>query len=423
MIRTARVSITPNASAPQPQRQRLPVAGKIRPGVKILTAAAKRIPGADTIYKEGVEAGATFEAIEAALRKLPGAPQYPTTPRNSPYFRVNQADFLQPGAAKTLLDLYGEDRGEGVQLYQFPVVFPSDDLDVIFQEQFEAWRASELLHWSEPGPDGLQCMQRQAPVIERARRHRWGGRDVAAVGPCDPNACDLFGSGQCKHNGTLYFWVPGLLGAGLIELAFTSVYASLGIAEIIEMVRAGLGRVRGTWDSKPIFRISKTKESVSSVDWSTGKVGRQDQYIIRLEAALDMVAILSHAEQPAEPPRSAVAALELINPEPPHLAVEYQAEPETPEPEPVAHAAHIEHPAPEPKTELAPQPAAAAEVAKLRHQISAKTRELGWPTEDFTAWAKDQGWTPADFRDAKVLAGVLSRLETILATKDDDVPF
>jgi hypothetical protein len=311
----ARVTSTLH-SARATQAQRLPTAGKIRPGIKVLTAKARAIQGAQQAYDDGVAAGVSFDDIEKRLKQINGMPAYPLTPRNAPYFRVVPDDFTTPGAAEAILERYADPK-DGL-LYTFPVIFPADDLNLIFREGFEAWKVSELSFWSEPDPQTgeLLCKKRQEITADKTRRKRWGGRPVETVGPCDPNGCDVFGNGNCMHHGSLYFYVPGCPGVGLIELQFTSIYASLGIGEVLELVHHGLGHIKGTHNGEPIFWISKRRQEVSRIDWEKGKAERTEQYIISIEArGLDMAQVFAQQEMGTAPMLAAPAKVSAALPD------------------------------------------------------------------------------------------------------------
>lgn len=286
----------------RPRNTQVPVAGKIRPGIKVLTKAAKSdIPNAEKIYDEGISVGASFEAIEKKLKNAnPKFPRRPLTPRNCETFRCNQDDFNAPGAAQAIIDLHGEDHGDGIQLYSFPIMFPSDNIPDIFRQKFESWTSRELQYWSEFDNTGtLSCIKRQEVKHKNSRR-RFGGRSTEVVKPCDPNTCDIFANEKCNHNCSLVFYVPGCAGVGLIELGFSSIYAALQIQQQLEMVLTGLGRIKGSLNLEPIFRITKTLDNVSRVDYKNGEVTRENQYIIKLEAVgLDMSQIFIEEEQRA----------------------------------------------------------------------------------------------------------------------------
>ena len=307
-IQSARVHRSRSVDDPgTTQSQRLPTAGTIRAGIKVLTQAAAKIAGATDIYRRGVEAGVSFDDIARELGKLPGIPKTPLTPRNVPYFTARPGDFRNPAHAKLLMDLYGETRdGDPVRrLYGFPIVLPSDDIDLFFPEQFEAWSASELHRWSQQNPNTgfLDCMRRD-PVPPKAGR-RFGGRPIVKDRDCDPNDCKLFAAGQCKHQGALYFWIPGIPSAELFTLSFTSVYAPLQIGPTLDLVRGGLGRVSGLYNGEPMFRLQKEHQRVAAINPDTGKPEKQAQWIITMAATIDMMSVLRRAEQPALPPPAA----------------------------------------------------------------------------------------------------------------------
>lgn len=51
------------------QQQKLPVVGKIRPGIKVPTAKARGVPGVIDAYTAGLKAGATYDDIALAIEK------------------------------------------------------------------------------------------------------------------------------------------------------------------------------------------------------------------------------------------------------------------------------------------------------------------------------------------------------------------
>jgi len=396
-------------------QQRIMVSGKIRPGIKVLTQKAAQVKGANEIYDLGVSEGRSFEYIEQALKAVPGIPQYPLTPRNAPYFRVLQEDFKTPGAAQAIMAAYGEDRGEGRQLYSFPVVFPSDDISLVFREQFESWKATELFRWSETG----QCMRRAEIQADRSRRRHWGGRPVESVGPCRPNQCDLFAGGQCHHVGSLYFWVPGVTGAGLIELGFTSIYASLGIVETLTFVRETIGSIKGTHRGRPIFRVSKTEENVSQIDWEAGKAKRQRQYIIALDASgIDMVEFVS-GEAPIKIPLPPQAQDPITQPgasdvEPPQAEAETaigtdpaQGDANPPVDTPPVNPEVVADQAKTPKNQD-------QSVRDLRRQLAAVMKEYDPPMNgsQLKAWLVANDMPETAVHDPEVLPAIISVLRT-----------
>ena len=394
-MNSARVSRSESAIS-----RRMPCAGKLRSGIKVLTRAAEGVEGLKQIYADGVAIGASFDDIAKSMSRVQGAPKYPLTPRNAGYFSVRQCDFAIDGAAMRIMDLYGEVRPGDTErrLYALPIIFPSDDVDLIFREQFEAWKASELVRWSEQDPrtGKLQCMKRADVAPDKSSRRRWGGRPSVAERACDPNDCDLFGKGECKHTATLAFWVPGISGAGVIELGFTSIYASMNVMATLDAVRAGLGRVSGLYHGEPIFWLSKTRERVAKMNWESGKPEKVDQWIIRLEAkGLDMVKALTGTDAQCALPAPA-RTLALEEPAPPDSDSE-----------------------PEPNDGL---------VRELRAQVSALRDTMGWDSTTLREWIDDREYaTSSPAKDPDCLADMVTRLTELAkiaaARTSEEVPF
>ena len=157
---------------------RIPTAGKIRAGIKVLTCTASEQPRACEIYERGVAAGESFDQIERLLAEALPKLRNPLMPRNVAWFTVRSQDFGNPALAQELLDTHGEDRGEGRHLYRFPVVFPSDHWQTVMPHELAAWGANERRYWSEYSPDG-RVAPLQVPCACPAG-HGWQ-KGVAAV--------------------------------------------------------------------------------------------------------------------------------------------------------------------------------------------------------------------------------------------------
>ena len=93
---------------------RIPVGGRIRAGIKVLTRRAAESARAREVYEAGVAEGRGFEAIERELAAVLPDLKNPLTPKNVPYFTVRGEDFPNPELARQIMDLYAEDRGDGV---------------------------------------------------------------------------------------------------------------------------------------------------------------------------------------------------------------------------------------------------------------------------------------------------------------------
>lgn len=172
-------------------------------------------------------------------------------------------------------------------------------------------------------------------------------------------------------------------------MTFTSLYASMGIMEVLEMAHSGLGRVQGMFNGKPMFRISKRMEEVSVMDWETGKATRRKHYIIHLEAdGLDMTQVLASLEPPAGeslkyfPPAPSLDFTDLpLSTQPPSsIPATTDAATQT---APVQHSEDLERPI----------PAATSTIQALRQTLSNTLKAFNppWSGEDLKGWLSDEG--------------------------------
>ena len=285
---------------------RIPTAGKIRAGIKVLTRTASEQPRAREIYERGVAAGESFDQIERLLAEALPKLRNPLVPRNVAWFTVRQQDFGHPALAQQLLDVHGEDRGEGRHLYRFPVVFPSDHWQTVMPHELAAWGASERRYWSEYSPDGrVRHCKCHAPVPldtggKRALR-LFGGRKTVLRedngGVCEPEACREYQAGQCNLSGRFLFFVPGIRSLSAFELHTSSFYAmnaAIQKFETISFLRGG--RISGFLDSQHTpFYLSKKLMQVAHID-EQGRAVRVPQWIIDLEAPVDVASLLRENE-------------------------------------------------------------------------------------------------------------------------------
>ena len=285
---------------------RIPTAGKIRAGIKVLTRAASEQPRACEIYDRGVAAGESFDQIERLLAEALPKLRNPLVPRNVAWFTVRSQDFGNPALAQQLIDTHGEDRGEGWHLYRFPVVFPSDHWQTVMPHELAAWGASERRYWSEYSPDGrVRHCKCHAPVPldiggKRALR-LFGGRKTVLRedngGVCEPEACREYQAGQCNLSGRFLFFVPGIRSLSAFELHTSSFYAmnaAIQKFETISFLRGG--RISGFLDSQHTpFYLSKKLMQVAHID-EQGRAVRVPQWIIDLEAPVDVAALLRENE-------------------------------------------------------------------------------------------------------------------------------
>jgi len=285
---------------------RIPIAGKIRAGIKVLSKRAAGEPRACEIYERGLCDGHSFGRIEQALADALPQLKNPLIPRNVPWFTVRAADFANPVLAQELLDAYGEDRGEGRHLYRFPVVFPSDHWQTVMPHELASWGANDKRYWSEYSADGRvrHCMcHAPVPLDTQGRRavRLFGGRKAvmreANGGVCEPEACREYQQRECNLSGRFLFFVPGIRSLSAFELHTNSFYAmnaAIQKFETVGFLRGG--RISGFLDrQRTPFYLSKRRMEVSHID-EQGIAVRVPQWIIELEAPVDVCALLRDRE-------------------------------------------------------------------------------------------------------------------------------
>lgn len=331
---------------------RIPVSGKIRPGIKVLTAAGRALKGAESLYNEMLLAGCTWDTIEREIKKRhPDFNKSPLTPRNAPYFSVFSRDFGMPEVANLIMSTYGEDRGEGRHLYRFPVMFGFDQLQQVLPHQFAMHQRSERKYWSDYDPDGMRhCMTHEAVVVDpkAQRAHKtWGGRKIVPRqdngGICNPEACREFQSGACKLSGQLIVYIPGIPGVGAIAVPTTSIYSLKRIRDKLAVVHSLRGgRISGSVNGKPLFWVTKREEEVSMLDPETGLPKKVRQWLVVLEEDVDMTKLMIAQEAPMLLEQGAAAAAALEAPKADNPPPVEAAPTKAPEPTPAELRAAIE---------------------------------------------------------------------------------
>ena len=285
---------------------RIPTGGKIRAGIKVLTKKAAEQPKARAIYDQGVAAGQSFEQIERAIAEALPSLKTPLIPRNVPWFTVRAQDFSNPEIAREILEAYGEDRGEGRRLYRFPVVFPSDYWQTVMPHELAAWGMHDKHYWSQYAADGRvrHCMcHAPVPVDGSGRRtiRLFGGRKTVVRedngGLCEPEACREYQQRQCNLTGRFLFFIPGIRSISAFELHTNSFYAmnaAIQKFETVGFLRGG--RISGFLDRQGTpFYLSKKLMEVAHID-EQGRAVRVPQWIIDLEAPVDVTALLRDNE-------------------------------------------------------------------------------------------------------------------------------
>lgn len=286
---------------------RIPTAGKIRAGVKVLTRKAAEYLLARDIYEKGLNAGDTFDAIEKRITEQVPELKTPLVPKNVPWFTVRPQDFAHPELAQDILNLYGETREDGVKrLYRFPVVFPSDTWQVVMPHELAVWGASEKRFWSEYDAEGsARFCKTYAPVPKDASSKRairpFGGRKTIlrpdTQGVCDPECCKEYQNRQCNLSGRFLFFIPGIRSLSAFELhthSFYAMNAAIQTFKTIAFLRGG--RISGFLDrQRTSFFLTKILKEIVHID-DTGQALRVPQWLIDLQAPVDVTALLRDAE-------------------------------------------------------------------------------------------------------------------------------
>ena len=319
-----------------------------------------------------------------------GMDKSPMTPKNVPYFTARHADFAMAEVADMIMDRYAEDRGDGRRLYRFPIVLPLENWMGNMPHGLKCFTKSELVYWSEYGSDGFRyCYTRgTVEMDQRSRRARksFGGRPLILRadndGRCNPDVCPEYQAGKCKLSGGIVCYIPGIPGSSAIQLPTTSFYSLSQWRQQMEMVAFLRGRVSGVENGQPVFYLAKRQEEVSMIDPESGRPKRVKQYLVKLEANIDMTKVFADAEAPA---MIGVEAARMLT-----VELEGVIEPE---------------PAPAAQPEATTTPTKTPEVKRLRAQLFAILQRMEIDTQvfaDHMARQKGETWstTEADLNTA-----------------------
>jgi hypothetical protein len=362
---------------------RIPVGGKVRSGIMVLTATGKQHPKAQAIYDAGVAAGKRWKEIEKELIDACKFQKSPLTPKNIAYFTVRHSDFVIPESADAIMKLYGSEGPEGFHLYRFPIVFPVDAWPAILPHGLHCYTRSELVYWSEYGADGKRYCYTRAPAVvdQQSKRaiRQFGGRHIVLrsenEGLCLPEKCPEYQSKKCNLDGSFLFYIPGIPGMSAVELPTKSFYSLDSARRKLEMV-AHLrgGKISGTVNGKAIFFVQKKLEEVVMLD-EAGKPKKVKQWLIALEVDIDMTKVFAASELPAlaHEGDKAVAALEA----PAENAVDDDEE----------LPADDEDESTPPADTLPPIDNAKAQIMTERRYVSDDLKALSIPIEKFSLYA------------------------------------
>ncbi|MCK4120428.1 hypothetical protein ACI2UK_24335 [Ralstonia nicotianae] len=296
---------------------RPPVIGKIRPGIKVLTKKARENRQAVQIHDAMLARGESFEAIGLEIERQTNL-RNALIPRNTPYFTCRASDFTNPATAEEILSRYGEDRGDGLKLWRFPVIFAFDDWLRNLPNQLAVFTPNGRRFFSEYSPDGLRYCKTYAEVEknDRAKRAKrlFGGRtiilrqdDAISDGVCDPQVCPQYQERQCNLSATFLFAIPDIKGLGLIELPTNSIYVlqkAYAAMQTVSIARGG--RLTGIR-----FWVSKQAVEITRID-DDGQAIRQEQMLTTLDAEIDLGSLLDGADHMVQTIEAGVQAANLL---------------------------------------------------------------------------------------------------------------
>lgn len=302
--------------------RRLPIGGKIRPGIMVPNLKHKNNDALLKIYRDGVALGLRFKDISNNIENALGIAN-PLIPKNTPFFHLRGGDFLNPDLARVIKDKYA-DKGDG-RLYRFPVVFPSDYHHQILPEELACYTQAGKKYWRVVEADGVaRCKTRTSPTDEGGKVVRvYGGRDVVNRpennGLCVPGKCVQYQKKECSSHASFVFYIPGVDSVRPLEIPTGSFYSRDDVMQMLEMIAGINGTVTGAVNGKQTFWLSKVLREVTQIQ--DGKPVKRQVYLMSLTADVDVGTMLvDFGNRPVMEQRGAAAAalltptLTLVNP-------------------------------------------------------------------------------------------------------------
>ncbi|WP_321935581.1 hypothetical protein [Paraburkholderia sp. J8-2] len=326
--------------------------GKIRCGTKVLTAPAQSNEQAVKIYETGRATRRRASLIEKEITEKTRL-RNPMRPVNTREFHLAADDFTMAVLPEAILAQYGEDVAGRRVLHRFPVFFHSNELFEFFPHRFESHAGDDKFHSSFNAAGVRVCERLAAPDPETIKAQREAGvkrlppRDWQVRGLCEPSVCKEFQAGHCTFRGHLKFYVPGVVGLGLVEMETSSEYAAENIWSTLDQIRNALGFVPNfnpKDPGRPVFWITKVQEQRTYFD-ANGNRKQGLQWVPTIVPEIDIAAMLSlgRTPMPVAAPPAWLASVSEAQP----LAREEQTVPEASEVQkgasPIAHIEEMLH--------------------------------------------------------------------------------
>lgn len=273
--------------------------GRIRLGIQVLTLASQENKRAVRIYDDGVDAGLSYKSIARQIETECGI-KHSMKPENIEHLRISPSDFSDPQSVAQLLKMYGEDRGDGLKIYSLPILFPFDDPLKVMPHRFAAWTASSLQYFSEYSETGERyCMTYAKPAkseVSSRLTRSFGGRpkeprqDEFIDGHCDLQSCPQFQNGKCDLDLNLFFLIPGLKGAGVLQAHSTSAISMTQWYTTLSLVQNARGSLRNVE-----FRLTKKLMDTTYVN-EKGVIEKSKNWVTILTAAVDIPRMMQEAD-------------------------------------------------------------------------------------------------------------------------------
>lgn len=278
---------------------RLPRAGVIRPGIKVLKKGCSEQEKG--IYISMAAEGATWDEIGQILGSDKQG-RSKLIPTNVDYFTVKPEDCKNSDDVSRLHDLYADSDGK---IRSLPVWFPVNEWYNIIPHGLRVFGKQVGLkfhsHFKERRDEGdsvtgyCRVCRFPLPVVQGKRI--FGGRKRGER-PCEPDNCPEYQKGECKFGGVIQCYIPGVKGVGVWLIPTTSWYSLSNIKSTLEIVASVTGgRIAGLISGKPVFRIRKAADKVSMINTDSGSAQKVEQELIYLDVDVDMTELADYYEK------------------------------------------------------------------------------------------------------------------------------
>ena len=278
---------------------RLPKAGVIRPGIKVLKKGCSEQDKG--MYTSMASKGATWNEIDQILGSDTHG-RNKLIPTNVDYFTVKPEDCNNSDDAKRLHDMYADSDGT---IRSLPVWFPVNEWYNIIPHGLRVFGKQVGLkfhsHFKEIRDEGGRvtgyCRVCRFPLPVKQGKRIFGGRKKGER-PCEPDNCPEYQRGECKFGGVIQCYIPGVKGVGVWLIPTTSWYSLSNIKSTLEIVASVTGgRIAGLIGGKPVFRIRKAADKVSMINTDSGNTQKVEQELIYLDVDVDMTELAVYYEK------------------------------------------------------------------------------------------------------------------------------